>query len=488
MTVPMPIQEDIRELAELGWSQREIAKRLGISRDSVAKYSAQQDFSPKPPAPVKRPGGSVIAAFEPIIDQWLTDDQQRWHKQRHTARRVFDRLVAEHGYSGSYSPVQRHVKQWRAQHRPVSEGFSELEWPPGTIQVDFGQAEAFIAGVRMILHVLIVTFPFSNMRYAQAYRGETAECVCHGLRTIFDHVGMVPTMMVFDNATGIGKRIAKQVVETTLFSAFRLHYRAHSRYCNPDSGHEKGSVENAVGFLRRNLMVPEPEVASLDALNAMLLARCDDLASRDHYRHGVPISDLFAEDLQACLPLPGIGFDPVRYEPRKADRRGYIQVEANTYAAGPSFHGRALTVGIRADTIEILDEDTTPVVTFQRVFGRHDGTIFEPAALLPLLMTKPGSWSHSPVRRMVDDPIRDWLDTAPASDRRRLFESLHEAATATDFNTATTAATRLITTGDDPSSAALGMLARRLAQGSEPIASVVDLGVYDQLTQREATA
>lgn len=81
--------------------------------------------------------------------------------------------------------------------------------------------------------------------------------------------------------------------------------------------------------------------------------------SQDHYRHGVPISDLFAHDLAACLPLPSIGFDPVRYEPRKADRRGYIQVEANTYAAGPSFHGRALTVGNRADTMEILDEDTT---------------------------------------------------------------------------------------------------------------------------------
>src|SRR5690625_1057756 len=163
----------------------------------------------------------------------------------------------------------------------------------------------------------------------------------------------------------------------------------------------------------------------------------------------------FAQDRQACLPLPGIGFDPVRYEPRKADRRGYIQVEANTYAAGPSFHGRALTVGIRADTIEILDEDTTPVVTFQRVFGRHEGTIFEPAALLPLLMAKPRSWSHPPVRRMVDDPIRDWLDTAPAADRRRLFESLHEAATATDFATATTAATRLITAGDAPGHGAL---------------------------------
>src|SRR5699024_7278740 len=210
----------------------------------------------------------------------------------------------------------------------------------------------------------------------------------------------------------------------------------------------------------------EPKGTPLDAIIRMSLARCDDLATDNHYRHGVPISDLFAQDRTACLPLPGIGFDPVRYEPRKADRRGYIQVEANTYAAGPSFHGRALTVGIRADTIEILDEHSHPVVTFQRVFGRHEGTIFEPAALLPLLMVKPGSWSHSPVRRMVDDPTRDWLDSAPAADRRRLFASLHEAAQATDFDTATTAATRLITTGDDPSGAALGMLARRMAQGS----------------------
>lgn len=68
--------------------------------------------------------------------------------------------------------MQRSVKQWRAEHRNPSEGFSELEWPPGTIQMDFGQAEALIAGLRTVLHVLIVTFPFSNMRYAQAYRGK----------------------------------------------------------------------------------------------------------------------------------------------------------------------------------------------------------------------------------------------------------------------------------------------------------------------------
>lgn len=488
MTVPMPIQEDIRKLDQAGVSQRQIAKRLGISRDSVAKYINQSDFSPIPQPPTQRPGGSVIASFTPIIDEWLAEDQKRWRKQRHTARRVFDRLVAEHGYPGSYSPVQRYVKQWRAEHREPSEGFSELEWPPGTVQVDFGQAYALLSGVKTLLHVLVVTFPFSNMRYAQAYRGETAECVCHGLRTIFEHIGAVPPMMIFDNATGIGKRVHDKVIETKLFSAFRLHYRAHSRYCNPASGHEKGSVENAVGFLRRNLLVPEPDVTSLRALNTMLLARCDELANQDHYRHYVPISQLFAEDLAACLPLPGIGFDAVRYEARKADKRGNITVEANTYAAGPSFHGRSVTVGIRANTIEILDEHAAPVVRFQRVFGKHSGTIFEPAALLPLLVAKPGSWSHSPVRKLVDDPIRDWLDTASIPDRRRFLVGLHQATDATDFDTATQAATRLITIGDDPSSPALGMLARRMAQGSEPVGQLVNLGVYDQLTRREATA
>jgi transposase len=91
------------------------------------------------------------------------------------------------------------------------------------------------------------------------------------LRTISEHIGAVPPMMVFDNATVIGRRVADKVVETKLFSAFRLHYRTHYRYCNPALGHEKGSVENAVGFLRRNLMVPEPEVTSLENLNTMLL-------------------------------------------------------------------------------------------------------------------------------------------------------------------------------------------------------------------------
>ena len=482
MTVPMSVQESIRKLDSQGVPGREIARLLDVSRASVAKYSDREDFSPAPPAPLARPGGSVLAGFDDIIERWLGEDERRNRKQRHTAKRVFDRLVDEHGYTATYSPVQRFVKKWRALNRGAGEGFTELVWPAGTVQVDFGQAEAIIAGIRQVLHIFVVTFPFSNMRFVQGYRGETAECVAHGLRSVFEHIGAVPRHMVFDNATGIGHRVGTRVTETKLFAAFKLHYRSESRYCNPYSGHEKGNVENAVGFLRRNFMVPEPEAATLAGLNKVLMARCEALAVTTHYRKGLPLGELFAQDVAASLELPGVGFEAVRYESRKADKTGNLLVDGNTYAAGPAFHGRILTVGLGHDVVQILDEHSEPVRTFPRVFGRQAETIFDPASLVPLLVAKPGAWSQSPLRSLVTDPVRDWLDKAPATDRRRLLNAVDAASGSAGFDAAMQAADTLIQRGDTPDMAMLGMLARRLANGTEPAAANVDLSVYDTFT------
>ncbi len=482
MTIPMSVQENIRTLDSHGIAGREIARRLGVSRDAVAKYTGQQNYSPKPPTPVPRPAGSAVTGFEDTIETWLTEDQRRPRKQRHTAKRIFYRLVNEENYSGSYSPVQRFVRKWNDQHRQAGEGLTALVWPAGTAQVDFGQAEAIIGGIRQILHIFVVTFPFSNMRFVQAYRGETAECVCQGLRTVFDHIGAAPRHLVFDNATGIGRRVGTRVVEAKLFAAFKLHYRSESRFCNPYSGNEKGNVENAVGFLRRNLMVPEPESATLQGLNDILLARCMALAEAVHYRKGLPVSELFAQDIAASLALPGVGFDPVRYESRTADKKGNVLIDGNTYAAGSSFHSRTLTVGLRHDVVEILDEHSAPVRSFPRAFGVQAETIFEPAALLPLLVTKPGAWSHSQLRPLVPGPVRDWLDKATATNRRRLLSAVDAASGSAGFDAAITAADLLIQRGDTPEIAALGMLARRLAGGTSPAVENVDLSVYDIFT------
>lgn len=488
MTMSVHVQEEIRRLDAAGVPARRIARDLGVSRDSVTKYVEVQDYSPGPVVARRRPGGSVLTPFIPVIDRWLAEDARRPTKQRHTATRVFDRLVSEQGYTGSYSPVQRYVKRFKTEHRSDGQGYSQLSWAPGVAQVDFGQAQGLIAGVMQVLHVLVVTFPFSNMRFAQAYAGETAECVCHGLRTIFEHAGGVPRQLIFDNATGIGRRTGEQVIESKLFAAFKLHYRSHARYCNPYAGNEKGNVENAVGFLRRNLMVPEPEAASMTGLNKVLLARCDQLGTKEHWRKDVPIGELFAADVAACLALPGAGFDPVRYELRTPDKTGNLLIEGNTYCAGPAFAGRRITVGIRHDRVQVLDEHAHPVVSLPRVFGRQPGTVFAAASLLPLLARKPGTWGNSPVRDLVTDPVRDWLDTAPAAARRDMLGALNTASNTAGFGHAVMAADTLIRRGDHPDIAAIGMLARRLGAGTEPTTGTVNLQVYDALATHQSSA
>lgn len=324
------------------------------------------------------------------------------------------------------------------------------------------------------------------MRFVQAYRGETSECVCHGLRSIFEQIGGASRLLIFDNATGVGRRERKKITETKLFEAFKNHYRTESRFCNPASGWEKGNVENAVGFLRRNIMVPVPAATSTEQLNTMLVERAASFAAKPHWKKQLTSQELFVQDQSALLPLPGVRFDPVQYEIRKAHKYGHVQIAQNTYAAGPLFAGRQATVGLRHETAEMLDDQAAVIRSFPRMFGRHPETIGEPAMVLGLLVRKPCGWANSPIRAQFTDPVRDWIDSAESADRRQFFSVLEEAAEATGFPTALEAAEQLATEGKDPSAPSLAMLARRLAQGSEFETGIVDLAVYDQLFSQPA--
>ena len=193
MTVPTPIQQRIRILDARGVSWRRISREVGVSRQTVRKYAQLEDCSPEPPA---RPAAvSKLDPYKPLIGKWLEADRFMPRKQRHTARRVYDRLVEEQGFDGSYQIVQRYVKRWRQEHRLPGDGYLELEWSPGVMQADFGLAQAVVAGSRTDVHCLVASFPYSNMRYAVALPGENAECVCEGLLEVFEHIGAVPPVL-----------------------------------------------------------------------------------------------------------------------------------------------------------------------------------------------------------------------------------------------------------------------------------------------------
>ena len=135
MTKPVSIQQRIRILDARGVSWREIARRLGVSRDTVRKYATMEDCSPKPA--VRKGRRSLIDAHSETVDSWLAADRLMPRKQRHTARRVYDRLVEEEGFQGSYSSVQRYGRRWREEHQPDGDGYLELDWRAGAMQVDF---------------------------------------------------------------------------------------------------------------------------------------------------------------------------------------------------------------------------------------------------------------------------------------------------------------------------------------------------------------
>ena len=141
--------------------------------------------------------------------------------------------MVEEGCQVSVTTVERYVRQWREDHAAVREAMLELEWEAGEAQVDFGEADFLEAGRQVRRHFLVVSFPYSNMAYTQLFGGETAECVSQGLVDIFNHIGGAPSRIVFDNATGIGRRRGEVVKETELFTRLRTQVRVRSDLLQP---------------------------------------------------------------------------------------------------------------------------------------------------------------------------------------------------------------------------------------------------------------
>lgn len=407
MAIPMPKQQDIRRLDRQGVSRSEIARRPDVDRATVAKYADMDDMTPKPPTDRRR--GSKIDPYAALVDGWLEADRMLPRKQRHTAKRVHDRLRAETEYDDEYTTTLRYVRRWRETNRSGSDGYGELVWAPGVAQIDFGVAKARIAGELVDDHCLAVTFPHSNMRYVTSLPGENAECLCHGPIEVFEHIGGVPPVIVMDNATGAGRRNARgEVTPAAVFDAFLAHHRIDARFCNPYSGWEKGAVENAVGFLRRNLMVPPLEAETHTQLGRIMLDRCDALAaSSRHYRRGNAIGDAFEEDRAALMPLPSTTFDPIRWESRRADKYGQIDIDSNRYLAGAALHGRRLLAAVRWDSVQITDPDTGEIVAgYPRIYGRSPSTLQDPELAMPVLAAKPGSWRESSIRPDFPEDVR----------------------------------------------------------------------------------
>lgn len=468
----------IRRLRMEGDSIAEISRKLEVSRDTVYRYLREEDLSERPPAPRRRE--SVLDPYRPLIESWLDEDERSWRKQRHTAHRVWERLRDEAGARVAESTVRNYVRRLRLERGSRKGQYLDLEWAPGEAQADFGEADFYVGGVRTRLSFFVVEFPFSNVGLAQVFPGENAECVCQALKNVFGFVGGVPTRIVFDNAAGVGRRVGDAVRTTGMFSAFAAHYGFAYSFCNRNAGHEKGSVEREVGYVRDNLFVPVPHVTSPAAFNERLLERSMALSDKPHWAKGESELQLFVEDRFAMIGLPPTPFSVVRYEVRRADRLGKVRVDGpHLCSSDPSLAGRELVCGIGATTVTVATRDGAVVAERPRACGDAPTDTADPASQLALLCGRPGAWANSKVRAALPEALRGRMDSLPRADLKAELRLMRDQAAETGWAATVEAMAGALAATGRVDRASVAVCAARILGGGVSYDEPVDLSEYD---------
>ncbi|MGE5695503.1 MAG: IS21 family transposase [Candidatus Sericytochromatia bacterium] len=368
-------------------SRRAACREYGIHWKTLKKILTH----PEPPGyrrPLpKRP--SILDPLLPVVHQILRDDRKAPRKQRHTARRIFERLRDEHGYTGGLTVVKDAVRAWRRSHAEV---FVPLAHPPGGAQVDFGEAEVTLDGRPTKVALFVMTLPYSDALFVCVFPRECTEAFLEGHVRAFAFFGGVPRRISYDNSKIAVARITggRDRKVTDAFLTLKSHYLFESHFCLVRRPNEKGHVETLVGYARRNFLVPVPALHDgLEGLNARLEADCRaDLARR---LRGKPATkaELLAEERPAMLPLPGEAFVAARVEQPSADSLSLVRFDANDYSVPTEFaHRRVVAVGT-VDSVRIAVDDRI-VAVHRRSWGR-EGVFYDPVHYLALLERKPGA-------------------------------------------------------------------------------------------------
>jgi len=366
-----------------GRSQRAVAREFGISRESVRKmlrfsippgYQRQQ--------PIKRPKLDPLLG---VIDAMLAEDKTRPAKQRHTIKRIFDRLKEEHGFTGGYSIVRSYVRGEQLRSREM---FVPLVHPPGEAQADFGEAVVVIAGVEQKAHFLAMDLPHSDDCFVIAFPAETTESFLEGHVQAFAYFGTVPTRILYDNTKIAVAKIlgGEERQRTRAFSELQSHYLFADKFGRPAKGNDKGKVEGLVGYARRNFMVPIPRFNSWEEFNAYLAEQCRKRRERRLRGYTETIGERFERDRAAMLPLPAAPYEACEKVSTRVTSLSLVRYRGNDYSVPtPYGHREVLVKGYVHEVV---------IASGSRVIARHirsyerEAVVYDPLHYLELLEQK----------------------------------------------------------------------------------------------------
>ena len=377
-----------------GVSIREIQRETGLHFKTIKKILAHP--APLPFDCPERPKPKIGRYLE-RISSILDADKDVPKKQRHTAKRIFER-IQEEGYTGGYTAVKDVVRDLK---RTSQEVFVPLMHRPGEAQMDFGQALVKMGGVLRKVMFFAMALPYSDAMFVVAYARECTETFQDGHVRAFEFFGGVPSRISYDNAkTSVSQIIGAHARKLTNgFLQLQSHYLFEEHFCRVRRANEKGVVEGVVKFARLNYFVPVPEVKDFEELNAFLEQRCRQDLDRTLRGRKVCKKELLVEDQQAFLALPVTPFDACKKVSTTADRLSLVRFDCNDYSVPVRFAHHTVVAKGYTDHVCIFRKDLM-IAEHERIWDK-EGIAFNPVHYLELLERKPGALDHA-------KPLHDW--------------------------------------------------------------------------------
>jgi transposase len=325
--------EQIRREYEFGaGSIIGVTRKLGVHRRMVRE--AVQSALPARRKKTERPYLKIAPAVA-FIDEVLAADRKAPRKQRHTAKRIWERLRVEVPECTAAERTVRQYVERRKQELGLGrrETFVPQSYAFGVeVQIDWYEAFADLDGERVKLQVFSMRSMASGAAYHRVYLRATQQSFLEAHELAFHYFGGVFRKLRYDNLSSAVKKVLRGYERemTTRFIAFRSHWQYEASFCTPGEGHEKGGVEGEVGYFRRNHWVPVPAARDLAELNVKLFADCRQDENRLIAGRKESVGVLLLAEKEHLLPLPGEDFDLAEVSFPRVDQASCAKVRTTS--------------------------------------------------------------------------------------------------------------------------------------------------------------
>jgi transposase len=417
--IELDIYSAIRTRYLEGESIRSIARSLRISRPTVKKY-CEGATHPEVRKPYQREPDVItddIKAF--VLGCFKQDEDENLKKQKHTAKKIYDRLVAEKDFNGSYSSVRIAVRKLKAEKTFPPQSSVPLSYAPGeAVQIDWGEATVYIDGQKTKVYKFCGRLCYSCDIFVQVYKAANEESFLEAQQLMFDFFGGIPRRVIFDNAkVAVKEGFGIYAKPQDKYLSFGSHYAFSLDFCNPASGNEKSLVENLVGYARRNFLVPVPRVADMEELNRKLWNDCISYREKHKVEHRQnPVNVMYQEEVKFLNAIPKYRYDTSKTAIAKVDDFSTVRYEKNNYSVPTKYLRKDVTIKGYANSICILHEGSV-IATYSRQYGSGN-TQYRLEHYIDLLERKPRSVHNArPVKETLTKELLDWGNQLPGGNK-----------------------------------------------------------------------